>query len=376
MPIYPFQIKIPEEALINLRSRIVQTRWPDEIENSGWHFGAGLSYMRELADYWANKFNWRKIENDINNYPNFIAEIDGCRIHFLHIKGGNPDSIPIILLHGWPGSFLEMMKLIPLLTENFNLTFNLVIPSLMGYGFSQKITGSGCNVQFMSDLFCKLMRELGYEKFGVHGGDFGSGIGMSLALKFPQNIIGLHINNIESYYKPFTEPGTLLSEDEIQYEKESNEWYEKEGSYSHQQSTKPLTLAYALNDSPAGLCAWIIEKFYSWSDCKGNLENIFSKDELLANVTLYWLTETIHSSIRLYSESRNAPLIFGKNDFVKVPTAIVRLPKEDPFPPREYIERGFNIVQWTDLPAGGHFAAMEQPEALSKDIVTFFSRLK
>jgi len=375
MSIQPFQIKIPEEALINLHFRIGQTRWPDAMNNSGWNFGAGLSYMRELADYWENKFNWRKIENDINNYPNFIAEIDSYRIHFLHIKGRNPDSIPIILLHGWPGSFLEMMKLIPLLTENFNLTFNLVIPSLLGYGFSQKITEPGCNVQFMSDLYCKLMKELGYEKFGVHGGDFGSGIGMSLALMFPHNIIGLHINNIESYYKPFTEPGTVLSADEIQYEKDSNDWYEKEGSYSHQQRTKPLTLAYALNDSPAGLCAWIIEKFYSWSDCKGNLENIFSKDELLANVTLYWLTETIHSSIRLYRESRNTPLHFGKNDFVEVPTAIVRFPKEDPFPPREYIERGFNVVRWTDMPAGGHFAAMEQPELLSKDIISFFSRL-
>lgn len=375
MTIRSLQIRISDNVLNDLRDRIKRTRWPDEIIGSDWDFGANLSYMKELADYWMNKFDWRKIEDEINVYPNFIAEIDGYNIHFLHIKGKGAKSLPLIALHGWPGSFLEMMKLIPLLTENDEFSFDLVIPSLMGFGFSQRITERGCNLQFMSNLFCKLMNELKYEKFGVHGGDFGSGLGMSLALMYPRNLIGLHLNNIEGYYKPYIPPGDRLSIDEIQFEKESNDWDDKEGAYSHQQRTKPLTLAYGLNDSPIGLCAWIIEKFYGWSDCKGNMESVFTKDELLANVTLYWVTETIHSSIRLYNESRKTPLHFTKDNFVNIPVAIARFPLEDVFPPPEYVERGFNVQKWSDMPVGGHFASMEQPELLAEDIKAFFIEL-
>lgn len=376
MSIQPFHINVPEQVLVDLRERIQRTRWPDEITNSGWTYGANLSYMKELAEYWLTRFDWRKIENEINAYPNFIADIDGYKIHFLHIKGTRKKSIPLIITHGWPGSFLEMMKLIPLLTKNPDLTFDLVVPSLMGYGFSQKITAPGCNVHFMGDLWCKLMKELNYEKFGAHGGDFGSGVGMSLALKYPQNVIGLHLNNIEGYYTPYVPEGESLTQEEIQFEKEADDWYDREGAYSHQQRTKALTLAYGLNDSPIGLCAWIIEKIYSWADCRGNIENVFTKDDLLANVTLYWVTETLHSSIRLYNETRKAPLHFTKDDFVKVPVGIARFPLEDPFPPRNYLERGFNVQRWTNMPAGGHFASMEKPELLTNDIKEFFRHLQ
>jgi pimeloyl-ACP methyl ester carboxylesterase len=367
-----FKINISGQALNDLRERIKKTRWPDEINGSGWEFGASISYMKEIADYWVNDFDWRKTEDKINSYPNFIAEIDGYKIHFLHIKGKQRDSKPLILLHGWPGSFLEMMKLIPLLTDNEQITFDLIIPSLLGYGFSQRVNNRGCNLQLMSNLFYKLMKELNYERFGVHGGDFGSGLGMLLAKMYPDNIIGLHLNNIEGYYRPYIPPGESLSEEEIQFEKEGDEWYDKEGAYLHQQKTKPQTLTYSLNDSPIGLYAWIIEKFYSWSDCRGNLENVFTKDELLANVTLYWLTETIHSSIRLYNETRKAPIHFTRGEFVNVPVAIARFPLETPFPPRKYVERGFNVQRWTEMPAGGHFPAMEQPELLTDDIKGFF----
>jgi len=376
MPAQSFQIKVPEQILVDLRERIERTRWPDEITDSGWQHGANLSYMKELADYWLNKFDWRKIENEINAYPNCIAEIDGYKIHFLHIKGNGKKSIPLIITHGWPGSFLEMMKLIPLLTNNRDLTFDLVIPSLLGYGFSQKITAPGCNVHFLGELWCKLMKELNYEKFGAQGGDFGSGVGMVLALKYPQNVIGLHLNNIEGYYSPYLPEGESFTPEEIQFEKEAKDWYNREGAYSHQQRTKALTLAYGLNDSPIGLCAWIIEKFHGWADCKGTLENVFSKDELLANVTLYWVTETLHSSIRLYHETRKTPLHFTKDDFVKVPVGIARFPLEEPFPPRKYIERNFNIQRWTNMPAGGHFASMEQPELLAEDVRDFFRTLQ
>ncbi len=376
MAVQSFRINVPERVLIDLRERIQRTRWPDEITGSGWEFGANLSYMKELADYWMNEFDWRKIEDEVNAYPNFIAEIDGYQIHFLHVKSNGKKSIPLIMTHGWPGSFLEMMKLIPLLAGNSALTFDLVIPSLLGYGFSQKATVSGCGIHFMAELWRKLMKELCYEKFGAHGGDFGSGVSMALALKYPQNVIGLHLNNIEGYYVPYVPERESLTPEEIQFEKDAGDWYDREGAYSHQQRTKPLTLAYGLNDSPIGLCAWIIEKFYGWADCKGSVESAFTKDELLANVTLYWVTETIHSSIRLYNESRKAPLHFKKDDFVKVPVGIARFPLEEPFPPRKYIARGFNIHHWTDMPAGGHFAAMEKPELLAEDIKDFFRPLQ
>jgi len=375
MSIRPFEVNVPHQVLVDLRERIGLARWPDEITGSGWDNGSNLSYMKELADYWMNNFDWRRIEAEINAYPNFIAELDGYRIHFLHIKGKEKKSLPLIMTHGWPGSFLEMMKLIPLLTNNADLSFDLVIPSMMGYGFSQKITQSGCNVLLMGELWYKLMKALGYEKFGAHGGDFGAGVSTVLALQHPQNVIGLHLNYIPGSYTPYLSDGENLSPEEIQFENDAADWYTREGSYSHQQKTKAQTLAYGLNDSPVGLCAWIIEKFYGWADCKGHIEHVFSKDELLANVTLYWVTETAHSSVRLYNENGKVPLRFTKNDFVRVPVGIARFPLEEPFPPRRYIERGFNIRRWTNMPAGGHFAAMEQPELLAEDIIAFFRSL-
>jgi len=375
MTIQPFRIHIPEPALVDLRARIKGTRWPDEVTGSGWTFGTSLSYMKTLADYWLNTFDWRKTEDDVNRYPHCMARIDGYEVHFLHIKGAGRNSLPLMLLHGWPGSFLEMMKLIPLLSNHSGMTFDLVIPSLMGYGFSQRVTAPGCGIPFMAELFRLLMESLGYRRFGIHGGDFGSGVGTTLALRYPENVIGLHLNNIEGYYRPFLPEGASLTLEEVQFERDSETWYDKEGGYSHQQRTKPLTLAYGLTDSPVGLCAWMMEKFYGWSDCKGDIESLFTRDELLSHVTLYWVTGTVHSSLRLYHESRKAPLHFGKDDFVRVPVGIARFPLEDPFPPRTYIERGYNVRRWTRMPAGGHFAAMEQPVLLAGDIAEFFGHL-
>ncbi len=376
MSIQPFQINVLERVLVDLRERIARTRWPDEITNSGWLYGASLSTMKQLADYWLNEFDWRKTENELNAYPNFIATLDGYSIHYLHIKGSGKKSIPLIMTHGWPGSFLEMLKLVPLLTDTSDVTFDLVIPTLLGYGFSQKVTAPGGGVHLMGELWGKLMNELGYGQFGAHGGDFGSGVSTALALKYPQQVIGLHLNNIEGYYRPYLPEGISLTQEEIQFEKDADEWYDREGAYSHQQRTKPLTLAYGLSDSPMGLCAWMIEKFYGWSDCQGDLENVFTKDELLSTVTLYWVTETIHSSIRLYHESRKVPLHFTQDDFVHAPVGIAHFPLEDPFPPRTYIERGYNVQHWTDMPAGGHFASMEKPEWLAQDIQDFFRPLR
>jgi len=375
MHIQPFTSFIAKEIIDDLKSRIKNTRWPDEIINSDWNFGANLSYVKNLTDYWLHHLDWRKIEDEINAWPNFIAEIDGCQIHFLHIKSNAKKSIPLIITHGWPGSFLEMMKIIPYLTSDPDFSFDLVVPSLIGFGFSEKITKPGCNAWFVADLWCKLMNELGYKKFGAQGGDLGAGVSTALGLRHAENILGIHLNYIPGSYKPFLRESEKLTEDEIASQKNYAEWSYKEGSYAHQHATKPITLAYGLNDSPVGLCSWIIEKFYSWSDCNGNIENIFTKDELLGNVTLYWITQTIHSSIRIYNENSKAPMQFNENDFVKPCVGIAKFPKEISFPPRSYIERGYNVQHWSEFSSGGHFAAMEQPTLLSKDITDFFKKI-
>ena len=370
-----FKCHISQYAIDDLRSRLRQTRWTDEIKRSDWQYGASLSYTRELADYWLNKFDWRKVEDEINQYPNYIAEVDGIKIHFLYIKGKGKKSVPLIITHGWPGSFLEMNKLIVPLTTNPEFSFDLIIPSIPGFGFSQKINVPGCNLWFIGDLWSKLIKELGYEKILAQGGDFGAGISTALALKHPEDVLGLHLNYIPGSYFPFLSKTEKLTEEEILSQKNAEDWYTTEGAYSHQHRTKPLTLAYALNDSPVGLCAWIVEKFYGWSDCNGNIESVFTKDELLSNVSLYWYTETIHSSIRLYNENSQVRLHFSKNDFVNIPVGIARFHKEEPFPPRKFIERGYNIQHWTDIPKGGHFAAMEQPALLAQDIVRFTEKV-
>jgi len=280
-----------------------------------------------------------------------------------------------MITHGWPGSFLEMTKLIPLLTTDPEFSFDLIIPSVVGFGFSQKINIPGCNLWFIADLWAKLITALGYKKVLAQGGDFGAGVSTALALKHPDRMFGLHLNYIHSSYFPFLSQTESLTEEEIEFQKNAEFWYMTEGAYAHQHRTKPLTLSYSLNDSPVGLCAWILEKFYGWSDCKGNIENVFTKDELLANISLYWFTETIHSSIRLYNETIRKPIHFLENDFIDVPVGIAKFHKEEPFPPRKFIERGYNIQHWTDILEGGHFAAMEQPILLANDILKFAKKL-
>ena len=373
--IQPFSVNIPQPILDDLKLRLKQVRWPDEITDSGWNYGSNLSYMKELTEYWQHTFDWRKIENEINAYPNFTAEINGHQIHFLHIRGIGKRSVPLIITHGWPGSFLEMMKLIPLLTEDPDLSFDLVIPSIPGFGFSGKVTVPGCSSADVADIWHQLMTKLGYERYGAQGGDIGSGISTWLSLKYPSNIIGLHLNYISGSYKPYLQDGEQLSDEVVAFQKTGAEWSAREGAYAAIHATKPMTAAYGLNDSPVGLCAWIIEKFNGWSDNNGNIENVFTKDELLANVTLYWITQTIHSSMRMYNENSKKPMIFGKDDFVNVPVGFAKFPKELPTPPRSYVEKGFNIQHWTEMPAGGHFAAVEQPELLARDLRDFFSNI-
>lgn len=379
--ILPFQVHFPEPQLMDLKARLSQTRWPDEIVNSGWKYGSNRNYMQELAGYWLNVFDWRKQERMINSFPNYMADIDGFNIHFIQVKGNGKKNFPLIITHGWPGSFLEMLPLIPMLTRTSSekeeeFAFDVIVPSMPGFGLSQKSNEDGMNAFRIASLWAQLMDELGYEKFAAQGGDFGAGVTTALAMKYPEKITGIHLNYIPGSYHPVAgSEKNDLNQEEIQSIKDADKWYTDSGAYAHVQKTWPLTLAYGLNDSPVALAAWITEKFYEWGDCNGNIENRFSKDELLTSITLYWLTQTIHSSCRLYVENNRVPFHFKKGETINVPCGIAHFPKEAPFPPRKFIERVYSIRHWTDMPSGGHFAALEEPELLANDLFAFFKTI-
>jgi pimeloyl-ACP methyl ester carboxylesterase len=383
MDVRPFKVQIPPAVLADLRQRLARTRWPDEIPASAWDYGANLGYMKKLVDYWQNRFNWRVHEDAINRFHHFRAVVDGLGIHFVHERGKGPAPFPIIITHGWPGSFLEMLKLIPLLTDPEEHgadpadAFDVVVPSLPGYGFSDRPTERGVNTWRIAEIWDKLMAGLGYRRFGAQGGDWGASVSTLLALESPDHVAGLHLNYIPEELRPYQ--GVVaddLTRKEQEFLDEVERWAASEGGYSHVQRTRPQTLAYAMNDSPAGLAAWIVEKFRDWSDCDGKVEKRFTKDELLTNLTVYWATETFLSAARLYYEAHRAPVQFKRNDRVKAPTAVARFPVEAPFPPRRWVERCYNVQRWTEMPSGGHFPALEEPELLAKDIREFFRPLR
>ena len=381
MSIQPFKIAILQTTLDDLRERLARTRWPDEIEDAGWDYGTNLEYMRELADYWQHTYNWRKHEAELNMFAPFEAEIDGVGIHFIHERGRGPNPLPIIITHGWPGSFYEILKVIPLLTDpeshggKAEDSFDVIVPSLPGYGFSDRPTQRGMTSSRIADIWASLMtKELGYKRFAAQGGDWGSGVTERLAIAHPHVLLGFHLNNIP-FHHLFAKADNL-SQEEKTYLEAAGPWQFAEGAYAMIQGSKPQTLAYGLHDSPIGLAAWIVEKFRSWSDCAGDVEKRFTKDELLTTITLYWVTETINAANRLYYETAHdftSPQHTGRS---AVPAAIARFPKDILPAPREWAERWFNVQRWTAMPRGGHFAALEEPELLAEDIRAFFHDLK
>ena len=383
MTIENFKIDLPEAVLADLSRRIDATRWPDEIEGSDWEAGTNLSYMKALAAYWRDGFDWRSQEKALNALPQHRIVLDDLHIHFVHQRGKGPKPLPLIITHGWPGSFAEMVKLIPLLSDPVvhgaspHDAFDVVVPSLPGYGFSDRPRERGMNPKRIAALWARLMAALGYARFGAQGGDWGSAVSSALGLDHADKLVGIHLNYIAGR---FLLGGTINQpqEDAVanEYLAQLRSWWDSEGGYNHQQGTKPQTLSYGLNDSPVGLAAWIIEKFQTWTDCDGDLERVLTRDELLTNVMIYWATETIHSSTRLYYESREQPLRLSSTNYVKPPVAVALFPREIPMPPRSLAERGYNITRWTTMPRGGHFAAMEQPELLAQDIREFFRPLR
>jgi pimeloyl-ACP methyl ester carboxylesterase len=375
-----FSIHVDEGVLADLRDRIAKTRWPDQIPGIGWQQGADLDYLKELLAHWAEGFNWRAQERWLNGFDHFHADLDGIRLHFVHQRARSGHGIPLILTHGWPSSFVEYLAMVPLLTDPDSHGidgpgFDVVVPSLPGYGFSQRPARTGVNYRYVAGLWHELMQGLGYERYGAGGGDFGAGVASFMALDDPEPLLGIHLNTLE--IPPYTGPGSRpLSDAERFYLAQSERWWRSEQGYKAIQSTKPQTLGYALNDSPAGLAAWILEKWRSWGDTSGDLDAHFSRDFLLTNLMIYWVTQTITPSIRDYFDNSVFSVAPGPNDFVAVPTGVAIFAhyfEPEGNPPREWAERLYNVRRWTVMPRGGHFAPVEEPELLARDIADFFA---
>ena len=378
--IVPFKIQVPEETLRDLKARLARTRFPDEIPGTGWDYGTDLAYLKSLVAYWRDRFDWRAQERKLNEFDQYKTTIDGLEIHFIHQKSKVANAFPLAVTHGWPGSIVEFTKVIGPLTDPVKYggraedAFNVVAISLPGFGFSGKPAERGYSPEKMGTIIAKLMARLGYQRYGVQGGDWGGIISRLVALDDPTHVAGLHLNFCTAGPPAgVANPNDGVPPVELQRYQARQTYMENERAYQQIQGTKPQTLGFSLDDSPAGLAAWIVEKFHAWCDCDGNVESRFTKDELLTNITLYWVTQTGTSSTRIYFESRVATGNPGK---VTVPTACALFPKEITVPPRKWVEARYNLVRWTEMPRGGHFAALEQPELLVNDVRAFFHDLR
>ena len=376
-----FSIQIPEDVLIDLKYRLDHIRWPDQLENVAWERGTEKGYLQSLVSYWSEQYDWRAQEAELNRLPQFRCTVDGVDVHFIHEHGRGPNPLPIILTHGWPDSFIRYKKMIPLLADparyggDPNDAFDVIVPSIPGFGFSGKPTVGGVNNSTVSELWAKLMtEELGYETFAAAGGDMGSGVTRYLAAIHPELLVGIHVTDIGIIRQLMTaHDEASLSKEELQYKADVQKWIVEEGGYISLQATKPQTLAYGLSDSPVGLAAWIVEKFRSWSDQDCEFDKKFGNDELLTNIMIYWITNTIGPSAHRYFENTHSLPQLGRID---VPTGVALFPSDVLLPPREWAEKNLNIMRWTHMPRGGHFAAMEEPELLAEDIRAFFRQFR
>lgn len=375
----PFTIHVDDSVLDDLRSRIRATRWPDQIPGIGWEQGTELGYLRDTLAYWADEFDWRAQERHLNTYQHRRIELDGVRIHVVHERAAGGNGIPLILTHGWPSSFIEYLPLVPLLTNpSEGPAFDVVLASLPGYGFSERPPRVGVNYRYVSGLWHRLMNALGYERYGVHGGDFGAGVSTIMALDRPEAVLGVHLATMElgPHVGPASPPLTAAEE---AYLAREQAWLETEHAYSDVQATKPQSLGYGLNDSPAGLAAWVLEKWRSWTDSGGDLDARFPRDLLLTMLTVTWATGSITSSMRDYWDNRRHRLDLGPDDRITVPTGVALFPHHfvpEGEPPREWAERLYNVTRWTPMPRGGHFPAAEEPELLADDIRAFFAETR
>ena len=374
-------IYVPDGVLDDLRHRLDRARFPDELDDIGWDDGTPLVYVRELVEYWRTGYDWRPQERLLNEQlPSFRAEIDGLGVHFAHLPGVGPDPFPLLLIHGWPGSYFEMCKVAGPLADPAAHggdpadAFHVVVPSIPGHGFSDAPREPGFNADRAADVFRDLMVDvLGYPRFGAQGGDRGAFVSAGLGSRHPANVAGIHLNMGLAIPSPEAERGP---EERAWLEGQAS-WRAAEGGYMGIQSTKPQTLGYGLNDSPVGLAAWIVEKWRAWSDCGGEVERRFTKDELLTNVMIYWVTGTIRSSAHFYYEHRWRPPVAVRPEAIDVPAAAALFPADIGQPPRVAVERKFpDLRRYTVFDRGGHFASMEEPGVLVEDIRAFFRPLR
>jgi epoxide hydrolase len=372
--INPFHIAVPDADLDELRARLARTRWPEAECVDDWSQGIPLAYTRELADYWANEYDWPARESALNRFDHFTTEIDGLDIHFIHQRSPHDDAFPLLITHGWPGSVVEFHKVIEPLTNptahggRAADAFHVVCPSLPGFGFSGKPSETGWGVEKIAEAWDTLMVRLGYRRYGAQGGDWGSAVTTQIG-RNRGHCIAIH-TNMPMGRAPSSTDG--LTDEEKQALARLAQYRKWDSGYAKQQSTRPQTLGYALMDSPVGQLAWIVEKFWSWMDCDGHPENVLSRDELLDNVMLYWVTGSAASSARLYRESFERRT---GGDAVELPTGVAAFPKEI-LPPRRWCEANYNITHWTTMPRGGHFAAFEQPELFVEDVRAFFATVR
>lgn len=374
MSLLPFRVEFSQRAIADLHRRIDQTRWPEISIGSGWDTGTDDATLRDLARYWRTEYDWSEQQERLNELAHVRGLIDGEELHSVLYTGkGSSKRVPLLLIHGWPGSFLEFIDASPRLVADTGSGpgFDVVIPSLPGFGFSEAPKSPGMHPGLIAERLHGLMKELGYDRYGVQGGDWGAVIGTALAQEHPESVLGLHINFMTG---GTLVPGSDLSDEEVAYHARLKELRATETGYSKIQSTRPQTLAYALQDSPIGLLAWILEKFWGWSDHGEDLWSTIDRDWLLTNVMLYWLTGSVLSASRIYYEMRQIGPVIGKKP-VTVPTAYARFPGEPWNAPRAIAERQYRLVRMTEPARGGHFAALEQPELFAEDVSTFFNTL-
>ncbi|WP_433019232.1 epoxide hydrolase family protein [Kribbella sp. CA-294648] len=382
MSIEPFRLDVPQAELDDLWARIDLTRWPDELPGAGWAYGVPLAYLRDLTQYWRHEYDWRAAEARLNEWEQFTTTIDGTRVHFAHVRSPEPDATPLLITHGWPGSIVEFEQIAGLLTDPRSYggdpadAFHLVMPSIPGFTLSGPTPETGWEGKRVARAFAELMQRVGYDRYGVQGGDWGSWISRELGRIHPDRVIGVHLNLIPgagATSEPTEEELAELSPAERERTWASwrrfEAWAKESQGYAELQGTRPQTLAYALTDSPVGQLAWIAEKFEEWSD------GPIGRDHLLTNVMLYWLTGTAGSSARIYYERAHAPYYGRPIEPSTTPTALADFAQENFIPLRHIAERTNNLVRWTHFPQGGHFAALEHPTLLAADIQAFFREL-
>ncbi len=378
----PFQLSVPESVLKDLRQRLLNVRLPDEPPLDPWSTGTSVAYLKELLDYWRDVFDWRAQEAKLNAFRQFTVPLAGIDVHFIHEQGMGPNPMPLLLCHGWPGSVMEFHKLLPMLTDPARFggnpadAFTVIAPSLPGYVFSFKPGQKRFGVEEIAEALAALMTDvLGYKRFGAQGGDWGAFIASRLGFAFPERIVGIHLNLLA--VRRDTKMLASPSPEEKAFLDQLNFFLKEETGYQWIQGTKPTTLAFALTDSPAGLAAWLVEKFRTWTDCGGYPETALTRDEMLAGIMLYWATGAIGSSFWPYYARMHGPWPIPVGATVDVPTGYVEFPREILRPPRSVAERMYtDIRRWTLMPKGGHFAALEQPEALAEEIRAFFRLLR